>query len=205
MFILDILFPIKCLGGCNAWDVWLCAKCQQQIQQKHKITFKAKNDYLEGLYYICEYKNPLIQKLIHQFKYDYSKEIAEILGQQLAEIIDQDFDYIIPIPLHRKRYLERGFYQAELLAKYINKNKILNNILIRTKNTQAQAQLDEEARAKNTQNAFTIRPAFAKATAGKKILLIDDVYTTGNTLGQAAKILKQKGAQNIWAACVAKG
>ena len=106
-YTLDLIFPIKCLG-CGAWDIWLCPKCQQKIYHPQKEN---------KLYYLDSYKNPLIQKIIHQFKYNYSQELAPILSTLLNQVIDQSFDYIIPIPLHKKRYLERGFNQSTLQYK----------------------------------------------------------------------------------------
>ncbi|MFA6028072.1 MAG: ComF family protein [Patescibacteria group bacterium] len=211
--LLDYLFPIRCLGECGAWDQWLCPRCEQKIKQKNKIIFKEDNIYLSGLYFLHPYSNSLIQKLIHQLKYQYSEEIAKILGRNMALCLDQNFDYIIPIPLNKKRFCERGFNQSELMAENIinysvgtyHGMSLRNDILTRTRNTAAQAQLGHELRAKNIHNAFSLNKKTIHMVSGKKILLIDDVYTTGATMNACAKLLKENRAKEIWGITAAKG
>jgi ComF family protein len=203
---LDLLFPIQCLGGCKTWDTWLCNNCLKKITEKNKIIL---NNNLSGLYYLTSYRNELIQKLIYQLKYQYSEDVAKILGSELAKIIDQNFDYIIPVPLHRKRYAERGFNQAELLGHHIvgtcHGMSLQKNIISRTKYTSPQAQLSHEERKVNLQDIFSIKKEKINIIENKKILLIDDVYTTGATINECAKILKKNGAKEIWGITVAKG
>ncbi len=141
-----------------------------------------------------------MQKIIHQFKYNYSKELAPIISTLLNQIIDQSFDYIIPIPLHKKRYLERGFNQSTLLCQNIDL-PILKNAIIRQRYTPPQAQLDEQQRRKNLQNCFIS----SLSLQGKKVLLIDDVYTTGSTMKECSKALKQAQASEIYKIVIAKG
>lgn len=205
--LLDILFPIQCLGNCKTWDTWLCDNCTLKIQNSCKIILK---NNLSGLYYLTNYRDELIQKLIHQLKYRYAEEIAEILGKQFRGLIDQNFDYIIPIPLHKKRYAERGFNQAELLGKQIIVQTHCNaslqtDILFRGKYTHAQAQLSHEERKLNMRNVFMINKKKMDFIKNKKILLVDDVYTTGATMNECAKILKKNNAKEIWGIVVAKG
>jgi len=211
-FLLDLLFPIKCLG-CGAWDTWLCKNCQKILNNKNKILLN-NNKYLSGLYYLTNYREKLIQNIIHQFKYGYTEELAIILGKHLAILLDQQFDIIIPIPLHHKRFAERGFNQAELLGKQIIINQhvetchgmsLQNNILSRTKYTFPQAQLENSARIKNVQNIFAINKNNFEILKNKKILLIDDVFTTGATMLECAKILQQNQAKEIWGITIAKG
>ncbi len=189
-YTLDLIFPIKCLG-CGTWDIWLCPKCQKKIYNPQKIG---------ALYYLDSYQNPLIQKIIHQFKYNYSQELAPILSTLLNQIIDQSFDYIIPVPLHKKRYLERGFNQSTLLCQNIN-IPLLEKGLIRTRYTPPQAQLNEKKRCQNLRNSF-ICPLSLK---NKKILLIDDVYTTGSTIKECSRALKQAQVAEIYKIVLAKG
>lgn len=205
--LLDLLFPIQCLGNCKTWDTWLCNNCCKKIHDRHKIIL---NDNLQGLYYLASYRNELVRQLIHQLKYQYTEDIAIILGRQLAKIIDQEFDLIIPIPLHNKRYAERGFNQAELLAKNIivgnaHVRYLQNNIIFRTKYTSPQAQLSHEERKLNMQNIFAVNNKKIDLVKNKKILLIDDVYTTGATMQECAKILLPYQPQEIWGIVIAKG
>lgn len=202
-YILDSLFPIKCLGACGTWDIWLCKKCQQKIVQPKKNILPHPTQ-ITGIYYLTNYKNPLIQKTIQQFKYQYTQELAPLLSNLLNNMIDQHFDYIIPVPLHYKKYLERGFNQSELLTQNI-KLPVLNNLLIRKKYTSAQAQLDEQARSENIKNSFQINPKQKHLIKNKTVLLLDDVYTTGATMQACAELLKQCQLKEIWGIVLAKG
>ena len=112
---------------------------------------------------------------------------------------------IIPTPLHKKRLLERGFNQSYLLATHISSQfniPITNNILYRKKNIQHQANLNKKQRLKNIQNSFAIKNT--KIIKNKSIVLIDDIITTGATLNEQAKLLKQNNARSVWAIVVAK-
>ncbi len=199
-FILDLLFPIHCLQ-CGRWDCWLCSDCLTKIIQPERITFA--DSALTGLYSLSYY-NDAWQKIIHQFKYRYSTELGILLSQKLAKVIDQPFDYLIPVPLHRRRFLERGFNQSQLLGARIPLPS-LDQALSRTRYTPPQAQLSPDQRKNNLHRAFQANPRQIKMIRSKKILLIDDVYTTGTTLNTAAQVLKKAGAREIWGLVLAKG
>ena len=112
---------------------------------------------------------------------------------------------IIAVPLHKLRLIKRKYNQSILLAKHLSiKTKIPINYtsLIRTENTIPQVQLSGKARLNNLKNAFMIK--YPEIIKNKKIVLIDDVETTGSTLKECAKILKKAGAQNIYALTIAK-
>ncbi len=111
---------------------------------------------------------------------------------------DRDYDFMVPVPLHPRRHRSRGYNQAELIADELSK---LNNLtvarelLFRSRQTQKQSTLDEEDRYFNVKGAFSAREDHS--IKGKRILLIDDVYTTGNTLNAAAAPLKEAGAELV--------
>ena len=191
-FIWDFLFPIQCLGGCGQYDVWLCPKCARQ--------FKAGETY-ENLYFITDYKNELMQKLIHNLKYNYCEEAALVLGRLLSDNIDQKFDYCIPAPISRGRKRERGFNQAELLCRPLSIN--INLDLIKIKNTKSQMTLNRAQRLINLENCFKYKNNID--IKGKKLLLVDDVWTTGTTMKEMAKELKKYQPKEIWYAVLAKG
>jgi len=111
---------------------------------------------------------------------------------------------VIPVPLHKKRQLIRGFNQAEKLAQAIhgNFNLKINNNLIRIKHKKAQAKLSEKARKENIKNCFAYT---GENLINKNILLIDDVVTTGATLNECARVLKENNAKEVWGLVVAKG
>ena len=107
-------------------------------------------------------------------------------------------DFIVPVPLHINRLRKRGFNQAALLAGYFfpeEKHKIKNTILLRTKDTIPQTGLDGSCRRKNMKEAFVVKNR--EKIEGKNILLIDDVFTTGTTVDECARVLKSNGAQQV--------
>jgi len=114
-------------------------------------------------------------------------------------------DLIIPVPLHRRRRWERGFNQAEVVAREIGKRAgitLARNVLRKIRNSPPQTTLEREERAENVREAFAVvRKEFLR---GKVILLVDDVYTTGSTMGECARILLQEGAAEVRAITVAQ-
>jgi len=107
-------------------------------------------------------------------------------------------DFIFPVPLHAKRLRQRGYNQALLLARSFfdkEKNKIKNDILVRSRNTHPQTGLSGVERRKNLRNAFFVKDQ--KMISGKNILLVDDVFTTGTTVNECARVLIKAGARNV--------
>ena len=115
-------------------------------------------------------------------------------------------DFIIPIPLHKNKLKKRGFNQAEELAKGISKfleKPIFNDVLLKIKPTFAQMELSKEKRRENIKGAFVCQKPIV--VRGKKILLVDDIFTTGATMEECARVLKEAGAREVWGAVVARG
>lgn len=141
----------------------------------------------------------IIKNLIFKLKYQGAKYLAKPLSNFMIEkfnTINLTYDYIIPIPLCSKRFKQRGYNQSLLLAQNIDKQKIMDNNLIRIKETQEQANLTATSRKKNMIGAFKLKDK--KLVKDKIILLIDDVYTTGATTDECAKILKQANAKAVY-------
>ena len=143
------------------------------------------------------------QKLIHRFKYDKKIPLGKRLAQSLGKMVapDRDFancDLVIPVPLHRARHRERGFNQSEILADGVSQAinlPLAKKILKRKKNTKDQTYLNTQQRAENVRDAFVVtRP---ERINDKKVILVDDVITTGATLNECARMLKQAGAEKI--------
>ncbi|HEX4137694.1 MAG TPA: ComF family protein [Bryobacteraceae bacterium] len=137
-----------------------------------------------------------LRSLIHLLKYSGMKPLARPLAEYLMRAIpaDEHFDALIPVPLHWRRQWSRGFNQAELLARYVAKQRGIPvwNVLRRRRATDTQAGLANAGRRRNVAGAFKVR-ANARL-AGKRILLIDDVMTTGATASACAAALKRGGA-----------
>lgn len=161
-------------------------------------------------------KCEIISKMIHLYKYRFIKDLSAPLGKLLSmAALDSELpipDLIIPVPLHKKRLRWRGFNQAELLARYLGENlmpgfpiPILDDFLIRRKNTTAQMQIKNYSqRQKNMEGAFEINAKNKSLIASKNIWLLDDVATTGSTLFECAKVLKNAGATSVFGLVIAR-
>jgi len=145
-----------------------------------------------------EYEGAL-RKLIHLFKYSGVTPLASKLGALLNGALprEQRFDVIIPMPLHWRKRLERGFNQSELLARFVSRRTgiPIANALRREKRTDPQAGLTRAQRRLNVAGAFGV--SRRSEIQGRHVLLIDDVFTTGATASACAAVLKRAGAQRV--------
>ncbi len=205
---LDILFPVECLG-CGKEGEWLCGECQNKIRPEgHSL----RGEFLDIIFTFYSYENELLKKLIHGLKYKFVEELGlplgEILVRELKKVEGQIGrpDFIVPVPLHGKRLLERGFNQSELLALKISEYfgwAVENKVLTRSRRTASQVSLTEKSRKENVYGAFSV-VNFSKVL-NKKIVLVDDVTTTGATMEECAKALKQAGAREVLGVALTKG
>lgn len=219
-FILSLIFPIECLG-CNREDTYLCGECLAKIKiYSQPPVFEHPLMQLNGIVYAADYRQKLLQQTIHNFKFRYTKELAEPLAKILAEFwrnhingvdthnyasLRNNEPLIIPVPLNKKRLLERGFNQAELIAKIFASQfnyPLLSNAVIRSKNTPHQVGLNKKERLTNVKNSFQITNS--GLIKDRAIILIDDVVTTGSTLAEIAKMLKEAGAKEVWGLTLSK-
>jgi len=140
-----------------------------------------------------------LRELIHLFKYERVQPLARPLGRLLSQALPRDraFDVIVPMPLHWRKRWQRGFNQSELLARDLGRrtNIRVKNALRRVRFTVAQAGLTNAKRRLNVSGAF--RPRKKGALAGLRVLLIDDVMTTGATAASCARALKMAGAREV--------
>jgi ComF family protein len=138
-----------------------------------------------------------LRKLIHLFKYSGMRRLAQPLGALLADALprDRQFDLVTAVPLHWRRRWQRGFNQAELLGKVIARARGIpaSRVLRRASATRAQAGLSNSQRRENVSGAFLAR----RRVPGLRILLVDDVMTTGATAGACARALKKAGAKSV--------
>ncbi len=152
----------------------------------------------------------VLRELIHLFKYGGVKTLARPLGDLMASALppDEPFDAVTPVPLHWRRQWRRGFNQADLLARHVARLRGIPAIrpLRRVAATAAQAGLSNTARRKNVSAAFRARrgAGWARRLKGKRILLIDDVMTTGSTAAACALSLKRAGAARVALLTVAR-
>jgi len=152
----------------------------------------------DAVYAYGEYEGNL-RKLIHVFKYGGVTPLASELGRMLNGALprEEQFDVIVPMPLHWRKRLQRGFNQSELLAKFIAKRTgiPLVGALRRRKQTDSQAGLTRAQRRTNVVGAFEV--SRRERVEGRHVLLIDDVLTTGATASACAAVLKRAGAKRV--------
>ncbi len=207
-FILDLLFPKFCFG-CKREGTFLCRDCLATIEV-FKFHKKLKTKFLDDLFVATEYKNAIVKRMILAFKYEpFVKELKKDLANLIKvhfQLLDEEFDFsdfiLVPIPLEKKRLRWRGFNQAEEIAKELVdffKVPLISDCLIKEKPTLPQVELSEKERKENLKGVFKVE----KKVRGKKILLVDDVFTTGATMEEAAKILKEAGAEKVIGTAVA--
>jgi ComF family protein len=155
-----------------------------------------------------------LRELIHLLKYEGVKPAGDVLGRMLAEAVTDlvpDFEdeppLVVPVPLHATKQRERGFNQAELIARGMTKQKPLGvhlhlapELLIRKRETKSQVGYTRQQRIGNLRGAF----AAPVAIGGRDILLVDDVFTTGTTVSECTRVLRRAGAGKVWVATVAR-
>lgn len=148
-----------------------------------------------------------VTNLIRNFKYNNKRYLSVTLGNFLVEsyvLNDLSCNLVLPVPLHQKRQKSRGFNQAELLANQLNEKlnlPVYNNVLVRVKNTKSQTNLNKQQRQQNVEQAFSVQDT--KLVNGKTVLLVDDVFTTGATLNECAKVLFKHGAKKVYCLTIA--
>lgn len=207
----------QCFNFIKLNNTLFCPVCRSRLAENEKIC------HFDSPYLLAaagNYDDDVLRNLIHSFKYQNFRDLSPILGEILLKYIGncklppferspvgreiENF-IVIPVPLHPKRERQRGFNQAKLLAEIVARkfNLELSDILKRTKNSEPQAKIkDIGLRAKNMENCFEMKnPGI---TSGKNIVLVDDVFTSGATAGEAVKILKADGAKKIIVLVLAK-
>lgn len=184
----------------NEGQLQLCSPCQQDRPHFAKATAFGAYDRE-------------LRELIHLFKYERIEPAARILGSMLAEAIHKldppaDSVLVVPVPLHCSKKRDRGFNQAELIARSTLKQAelpgavLVTDLLERIRPTVSQIGLTRPQRAENIRGAFQVK--HLTKVAGRKVLLVDDVLTTGTTANECARILLKAGAEKVWVATVAR-
>jgi ComF family protein len=221
-FFLEIFFPKRCVNCGKLAEHFVCLDCVKSIEkiqtstcpvcgkisQFSKFCRSCKNNSLSGIITASRYEIGPIKEMVHYLKYSGITSLAEVLAELMVERLEREMPkgnlVVVPVPLHRKREFSRGFNQAELIARHISKRLNISGgtALSRIKNTQSQVNLSGNLRRINLINVF--RCEDKELITGKTVLLIDDVTTTGSTLNECAKVLKENGAKKVFGVVVAK-
>ena len=181
--------------------VSVCKKCFEKLMKTKVDDYYETGNYVKRLFAPFTYGGK-IRETILDLKFKNCPRFASVLGCLLYKALSpyyvfDDFDIIVPIPLHQERFLERGFNQAELLAEAFSQNiniPVVSDALFRIKNTKRQMDLSRTLRDLNMRGAFY---AVKDLVEDKKILIVDDIYTAGSTANEAAKEMLLKGAREV--------
>jgi len=196
--LVDELFPRFCLG-CSKEGETACLDCLRAMQQEP--TWQD----LDGLrvWSAYAYNSCDIDRYIQAWKYRGAQDFIESWLEQIPWP-EMRVDLIMAVPLHKRRLLERGFNQADIIAEHLSKhiNIPVSTGMRRVRATKAQAKCNGEERRINLKDAFIADPGVVK---GKRVVLIDDVVTTGSTLLACGQALKQAGATETACICLARG
>ena len=209
-FVLNFLFPPAC-SVCGKIDKnWLCGKCQKRVERLEKsCVVEIENRRYEKLWYLFQYES-LVRKLILRYKFSNKAYLNHFFANRIVENernceILKEYDMIIPVPMHKKKMQKRGYNQTELVANELEKSlgiPMRKDILSKVVNTTTQSKLGGKARQTNIQHAFFIKNDYE--VEDKKIILLDDIYTTGATSEECSRVLKEAGAKEILVLVLAK-
>ena len=205
--LLDLLFPRLCIG-CGTTHELLCPYCLASLPTADNDKENCRARYA--------YADKIVRQAIWQLKYKHKRGFGHLLGTSLGELVLEDLSdlaelenfrdpVLVPVPMSAKRERERGYNQAELIAQAVAKIsglQLLPNLVSKFKDTPSQvSQHNRAKRLKNLSGAFTVPDS--APIKNRNIILIDDVYTTGATMRELAKVLKKSGAKRILAYTVA--
>ena len=185
--ILDILLPKKCVG-CGKEGQYICKDCELFLSEVRPS---------KEVVSVWEYEG-LMEKLIWRIKYngmyDIINELVEKAFEKMELNLPEDTS-ITYVPMYKKKEKQRGFNQAELIAKKVGKltNKEIIPLLIKIKDNISQVGLNPQERKENVKNVFK----YSENGSRKNVLLVDDVYTTGATMNECIKVLKKAGIKNV--------
>jgi len=229
-YLLSLLFPTKCLiCESNTPDAGICGECWAKLSFITKpycascsfpFAYENEQDMLCGncikdapnydkAISIMKY-DEYCKKLIHKFKYQDQLHVLNYLTKfmiNMGKELIRESDFICPVPMHKNKLLKRGYNQAALLAMNISKQCKINylpDLIVKHKNIQAQAGLLKHQRVKNIKNSFQLNMKYQKKIEGKRILLIDDVITTGATITECCRMIRVAKPSKIFVLTLAK-
>lgn len=224
MEIADFFFPKTCLA-CGREGRYLCKECVGKIPFAQPICPYCKHPSIDGathancvrklgidgLTSVWEYEG-IVRKAVLSLKFKYAteigKEISEYLISSLSGMVLPDVHFLTPIPIYWYRQNLRGFNQSFELGKIVSQAmnwEFAPDLLVKSKSTFSQTELSRNARRKNLIGSFSLKPVHKSLVLNfDSVFLFDDVFTTGSTLFEAAKVLKRAGVRKVWGLTVAR-
>lgn len=195
----NLIFPPECVG-CGQKNTYLCNTCLKHVRRPERTC-------PNWIYPLFDYRDPVVKKVVWALKYKNRKNLAIIIAELLRAKIEEELadleilenfrePIVIPIPLAKSRLRERGYNQSELIAKELTSFVVATKVLIKVKDTPHQARIENrQTRMQNVVGSFGVKNK--DLIKDRNIILIDDVATTGATLAEAKKVLKNSGAKKI--------
>ncbi len=192
--LLDLIFPPRCEVCRKGSSEALCPSCFSQVRFTRPQL---------GVHSVTVYDG-VVREAVHRFKFNKKKRLAEPLGILMVKYLScasnlniNEIDAIVPVPLHQGRLRQRGFNQAERLAQVISRyhDVPVISVLGRLRPTQPQFNLPRQQRFSNVSGAFKV--VDSRGVFNKRLLLLDDIYTTGATITECVRALKIAGAKRV--------
>ncbi len=224
--ILDSVFPVFCIS-CRSEGSILCNTCMHTLELPGVFCCPVcHRDTADGS--VCSQckiisvlarhraimpfsEGSLVHTMIHTYKYQYIESLEKVFEHVIAQFVSRHpltgFSFLVPVPLHKRRYAERGFNQSERIARILSHYTDIPvaNALVRHRYTEKQATLDRAGRLGNVKDACRLDPHYEEEVKDASVLIVDDVYTTGSTISECARVLGLHGAAHVEGFTFARG
>ena len=219
--LFQLVYPPTCLS-CERYlpdtESKICPECCSKIRRltlddelyREKLGQLIAKGNISGFASVFHFeKDGVLQALIHQLKYremtSVGMELGKFVSESLSTMLERiSFDALVPVPLHPARERERGYNQSEVICRGMGKAIGIPTcrMLKRVRHTKTQTKLDAHERKENVAEAFAVNHRYARRVPHGTFLLVDDIITTGATVDECARVLKQHGAAKIFAASI---
>ena len=209
-YVRNLIFPNVC-GICEKiYPEHLCKKCEMRLKKIEKVQIDTyHNRNFKKHLHVFPYEGIIQERLLafkfYEKKYIYHAFTNFMINNKKVCAFLKSYDIIIPVPIHYHRKLVRGFNQSALIAKELAKKITIHyaeNVLIKTKNNKPQSTKNKKDRQYNVKDVYQVKNT--QKIQNKKIVLLDDIFTTGSTVNECAKMLKQAGAKWVDIMTIAK-
>jgi len=217
--VLDWVYGKECVG-CGKEGVWLCDRCRLSLRladDRCPVCGKESEGgwrhdgcegkwEMDGLSVIWDYGEKRVKKVIWEMKYGFNRELIREVVKDCNFELGGEWDGVVAVPLHWQRENWRGFNQAGILAEEMAEKLGLKvrEVLVRMKKTEQQAGIrGRKERRRNVEGVFEVKEGKRRWLKGKKLLLVDDVFTSGATMKEATKVLKKVGVERVWGVVLA--